>query len=230
MLARIATTCFVHRRRVILAWLALIIASFAASAAFSAPWNNQGTLPGTDSQAALNMVKEHFPAAAGEEDQVVFAKVGPHREAVDEWLNSLERVPGVTEVGAVQVAPHGGILAASFTLANGTNDHPGTVASTVEDRAGPLRSEGVQVAFSGDSFVSGSMPKSEFIGVLAALVVLLIVLGSAIAAGLPIVVALIGIAASLPLIAVSARWVATPDFTDQVAAMIGLGVGIDYSC
>ena len=229
MLARIATTCFVHRKRVVLAWLALIIAAFAASAAFSAPWNNQGTLPGTDSQAALDMVQQHFPAAAGEEDQVVFAKVGAHRAAVDEWLKSLERVPGVTAVGAVQQAPHDGILAASFTMANGTNDHPTTVASTVQDRAGPLRADGVEVAFSGDSFQSGSMPKSEFVGVIAALIILLLVLGSAIAAGLPIVVALVGIGVSLPLIAVAARWVATPDFTDQVAAMIGLGVGIDYT-
>ncbi|MBO0746896.1 MAG: MMPL family transporter [Acidimicrobiaceae bacterium] len=229
MLARIATTCFVHRKRVVLAWLALIIAAFAASAAFSAPWNNQGTLPGTDSQAGLNMVRQHFPAAAGEEDQVVFAKVGTHLAAVDGWLKSLERIPGVTDVGALQQAPHDGILAASFTMANGANDHPATVASTVKDRAGPLRSDGVQVAFSGDSFENASVPSTEFIGVLAALVVLLIVLGSAIAAGLPIVVALVGIAAALPLIAVAARWFATPNFTDQVAAMIGLGVGIDYT-
>lgn len=229
MLARIATTCFVHRKRVVLAWLALIIAAFAASAAFSAHWNNEGTLPGTDSQAAANLLQEHFPATAGEEDQVVFAKVGTHRAAVDEWLKSLRRVPGVTDVGAVQKAPHDGILAASFTMADGTADHPVTVASTVQDRAGPLRADGVQVAFSGDSFENGSLPESEFIGVIAALVILLLVLGSAIAAGLPIVVALVGIAASLPLIAIAARWVATPNFTDQVAAMIGLGVGIDYT-
>jgi len=229
MLARIATICFVHRKRVVLAWLALIIAAFAASAAFSAPWNTQGTLPGTDSQAALDMMQEHFPAAAGEEDQVVFAKVGAHRAAVDEWLKSLDHVAGVTDVGAIEEAPHDGILAASFTMANGNTDHPTTVASTIKDRAGPLRAEGVQVAFSGDSFISGSSPKAEVIGVIAALVILLIVLGSAIAAGLPVVVALVGIATSLPLIAVAARWVATPNFTDEVAAMIGLGVGIDYT-
>jgi RND superfamily putative drug exporter len=64
---------------------------------------------------------------------------------------------------------------------------------------------------------------------MAALVILLVVFGSVLAAGLPIVIALAGIGAAIPLVGIAARIVPTPDFTDQVAALIGIGVGIDYT-
>ena len=74
-----------------------------------------------------------------------------------------------------------------------------------------------------------SFPASEVIGVLAAIVVLLIAFGSLIAMGLPIVTALIGIGVSAAGIGVLANVLSTPDFAPQVAAMIGIGVGIDYA-
>ena len=67
------------------------------------------------------------------------------------------------------------------------------------------------------------------IGLLAAIVVLLITFGSLIAMGLPIVTALFGLGTGLGLIALFTHVVDTPDFTSQLAAMIGLGVGIDYA-
>ncbi len=73
------------------------------------------------------------------------------------------------------------------------------------------------------------MPASEAIGVLAAIVVLLIAFGSLIAMGLPIATALIGVGVSVAGIEVLANVLSTPDFAPQVAAMIGIGVGIDYA-
>ena len=85
------------------------------------------------------------------------------------------------------------------------------------------------MAFSGDSFESGSAPKGDVIGVVAALVVLLVVFGSVLAAGLPVVIALAGIGVAIPLIGIAAHVVPSPNFTDQVAALVGIGVGIDYT-
>ena len=85
------------------------------------------------------------------------------------------------------------------------------------------------MAFSGDSFETGSAPKGDVVGVVAALVILLVVFGSVLAAGLPIVIALAGIGVAIPLIGIAAHVVPSPDFTDQVAALIGIGVGIDYT-
>ena len=73
------------------------------------------------------------------------------------------------------------------------------------------------------------MPASEIVGILAAIIVLLIAFGSLIAMGLPILTALIGIAISLAGVGILANVFTTPDFAPQVAAMIGLGVGIDYA-
>ena len=106
------------------------------------------------------------------------------------------------------------------------SSHPGQTVTAIEHLAHP---SGLTVAFSGDSFESGSAPKGDVIGVVAALVVLLVVFGSVLAAGLPIVIALAGIGVAIPLIGIAAHAVPTPNFTDQVAALIGIGVGIDYT-
>ena len=73
------------------------------------------------------------------------------------------------------------------------------------------------------------MPATEGIGLAAAVVILLIAFGSVVAMGLPIVTALIGIGLSLSAIPLISAVLPTADFTSTVAAMIGLGVGIDYA-
>ena len=83
--------------------------------------------------------------------------------------------------------------------------------------------------FAGSWFASGSLPASETIGVLAAIVILLVAFGSMIAMGLPILTALVGIAISLCGVGILTHVVTTPSFVPQVAAMIGIGVGIDYA-
>ncbi len=83
--------------------------------------------------------------------------------------------------------------------------------------------------FSGGWFAEASMPASELVGVVAAIVVLLVAFGSVIAMGVPILTALIGVALSLAGVGVLANVLTTPSFVPQVAAMIGIGVGIDYA-
>jgi RND superfamily putative drug exporter len=229
MLARIATTCFVHRKRVLLAWMALLIVAVAGGVTLAGPWASSATLKGTDSQAAYDLLGRHFPAEAGEQDAVLFTPASSHHVAIDVWLAGLRRRPGVAAVDALERAPHHDVAAATFFLADGPTADPVRAAAGVSAYAAGLRGNGVTVAFSGDSFESASSPKSEVVGIIAGLIVLLVVLGSVVAAGLPIVVALAGVGCSVPIIAVLARWVPTPDFTDQVAAMIGIGVGIDYT-
>jgi RND superfamily putative drug exporter len=234
MLARIATICFVHRWRVLLAWIALLVVAVTAGATLGGSWASSATLKGTDSQAAYNLLGRHFPTEAGEQDAVLFTPVSRHRGQIDTWLAGLRHRSGVAAVDSLQRAPHHDIAAATFFLAagngaEGTAANAGHAAVGVEAYAAVLRRDGLTVAFNGDSFESGSSPKSEVVGIIAGLIVLLIVLGSVVAAGLPIVLALAGVGLSVPIIAVIAHGVPTPSFTDQVAAMIGIGVGIDYT-
>jgi RND superfamily putative drug exporter len=226
VLGRLAIVCYRHRRRVLLAWVALALAAVTLGPGLAGRWSHTGRLPGTDSQAAQDILAAQFPAQAGESDAAVFGGIAGHRAAAQGFLAQIGHQPGVTSVGQLRLAPHGDVAYAQFTLADGPNSHPGQTATAVENLARP---SGLTVAFSGDSFESSSAPKGDVLGVVAALVVLLVVFGSVLAAGLPIVIALVGIGVAIPLIGIVAHVVPSPNFTDQVAALVGIGVGIDYT-
>src|SRR5690606_20310528 len=74
-----------------------------------------------------------------------------------------------------------------------------------------------------------SGPPSELIGIVAAMVILLFAFGSVIAMGLPILVGVMGAASGVAAVGLGARWVEMPTFAAPVAAMIAIGVGIDYA-
>ena len=104
-----------------------------------------------------------------------------------------------------------------------------TAAAAMAEKAAALEQSGVEVAFAGDLFQDVEIPASEFVGLLAAAVILLVAFGSVVAMGLPIVTALVGVVASIAALGLWSAVVPTPDFTTQVAMMIGIGVGIDYA-
>jgi putative drug exporter of the RND superfamily len=93
-------------------------------------------------------------------------------------------------------------------------------------------SDTVQVELGGRAIQEANRPTlgaATAIGLLAAIVVLLITFGSALAAGLPILTALLGLGTALGLVGLGSRVLDTPDFSTQLAALLGLGVGIDYA-
>lgn len=228
MLARTASACYRHRRRVLLVWLLLIVAAIGISRAVGGTWLTNDRLPGTDSQAAYDTLAHSLPAQNAESDSIVFTNVPAHRAQVTAWLGEVANVPGVVGVGSLETAPRDPTVArADLSLA--VSNHSSSVATAVEHKATALEHQGVQVAFSGDSFMSGSAPSSETFGVIGALIVLIVALGSVIAAGLPILAALAGIGVALPLVDLVSHLVHMADFTGQVVAMIGIGVGIDYT-
>ena len=92
-------------------------------------------------------------------------------------------------------------------------------------------SNGLTVGVGGQvvDFASSEPPKSEGVGILVAIVIMLVMFGAVVAAGLPILTALIGLGAGLSLVTVAARFMDIATFGPTLAAMIGLGVGIDYA-
>ena len=94
------------------------------------------------------------------------------------------------------------------------------------------RQPGLQVELGGQAIEAtqqAGFGLSTAVGLMAAIVVLLITFGSLLAMGLPIVTALFGLGTGLSVIALFTHFVDTPNFSSELAAMIGLGVGIDYS-
>ncbi len=229
MLHRIARTSFRHRRLVLALWSLALALAVTVGPALAGDYANSGRLPHTDSQAAYDSLARDFPERHGDEARIVFADITKNRPAVDGYLQKVAHADGVLSVEPPVVSPGGHIAIVPITTANGDNDHPKQIASRVEDLAQPLRDSGVDVEFSGAWFGDTTMPASELIGIVVAIVVLLVAFGSLIAMGLPIVTALIGVAVSLAGVGIIAHVFTTPSFVPQVATMIGIGVGIDYA-
>ena len=89
--------------------------------------------------------------------------------------------------------------------------------------------EGLQVQFAGPAFGGMEPPQSELLGIAFAILVLIFSFGSVLAMGLPIGTALAGVGAGLTLALLVSNLLQVPDVATTVAAMIGLGVGIDYA-
>ncbi|HVW34943.1 MAG TPA: MMPL family transporter [Acidimicrobiia bacterium] len=232
MLARLARFSYHRRKLVLLGWLVFMFVAVFAGQAFKGQWETSlSGLEGTDSQQAFDLLKTQFPAQSGEDSAFVFGDISKDQAAVTAFLAQAAKVPGV---GFVQqqpeIAPDGKIAMASFTLnSEGAQDAQTKAAvKELKDLAKPLQDSG-GVAFTNWRFDEAKMPASEFLGVIAAVVVLLVAFGSLLAMGLPIVTALLGIMIATSFIALMARFMSVPDFTSQVASMIGIGVGIDYA-
>jgi RND superfamily putative drug exporter len=207
---------------VLLAWIVVLVATVIGGSALVGRY-------ATGSEGNDSLLAKEFPARSGDDATIVFADVTRDRAAVDTYLAQVAAVPGVSAVEPLQISPGGQVAIAPFTLANGPDDEPGDAAARVEDLADPLERAGVDVEFSGGWFSEGSMPSSELIGILAAVVILLVAFGSVVAMGVPIVTALFGIAIATAGVGIIANVFTTPEFTTQVASMIGIGVGIDYA-
>jgi len=229
VLARLARFSYQRRRFVVLAWIGLLIVAVAAGSALKGQWQTSGDgLPGTDSQQAYDLLKAHFPGQAGEDSAFVFGDVGKAGGAINDFLAAAAQVNGVGSVGSLETSPDGRIGSATFTLLNGDDVRTKAAVVKLQDLAKTLDDKG-GVAFTNPRFDKFEMPASELLGLAAAVVVLLVAFGSVLAMGLPIVTAILGIMIATSLIAVLSRVITTPDFTTQIASMIGLGVGIDYA-
>jgi hypothetical protein len=125
---RLARWCFAHRRTVLAAWLLLLVVALGAARAAGGSFNSDLSLPGTDSQAAVSLLTQHYPAAAGETDQVVIQATGgatiesaPVRGAVTAALARVSALPGIASVtspyttGGSQVSRVGTVAFARVT-------------------------------------------------------------------------------------------------------------------
>ena len=188
-----------------------------------------GRLSNTDSQDAYDLLGREFPQRHGDEGQIVFSDVARDRDAIEQYLAQVAAVPGIIEVQPLQVSERAPIGVAPITIANEDGDDPEGIADDVMNVAEPFEDQGLDVEFAGAWFGETSLPASELVGILAAIIVLLVAFGSLIAMGLPITSALVGVGISMAGIGVLANVLTTPDFAPPAAAMIGIGVGIDYA-
>ncbi len=242
-LARWTTT---HRKYVVIGWIALLIAvnMFAQSAGTS--YSNNFTLPNSDAQRASDLLQHSFPAQAGDRDTIVYkvssgTVLNPAvRARMSATFAQVAKLPHVAAV----ISPYTGATAGKAISADGqiafatvvfdekANLLPKSAAERVVSTARAAGRPGLQVELGGQAIEAteqAGFGLSTAVGLLAAIVVLLLTFGSLTAMGLPIVTALFGLGTGLGAIALFTHVVDTPNFSSELAAMIGLGVGIDYA-
>ena len=243
--ARLAAWTMRHRRIVLISWVVLLIGVSVAANAVGTRQATNFSLPGTDTQRALDLLQREFPAQAGDTDQIVFRATSGRVDAagiraqVSPMLRQVSKVPHVSSVispfspaGADAISKDGRIAFATVNFDQRANQLPTSAIDQVISLGQGARSSDLQVELGGQAIETAQQPSFGFttaIGVLAAIVVLLITFGSLVAMGLPIVTALLGLGTGVGLIALGSQVLDMPDFATELAVMIGLGVGIDYS-
>ncbi|TDC18271.1 MMPL family transporter [Streptomyces sp. 8K308] len=237
--------CFSFRRRgaVLLLWLAVLAAVGGAALSSSATASNSFTMPGTESQKAFDLLEERFPGstANGATARVVFqAPDGDVSDAADR--GTVERVLSEVSSGSVNVASIADPYVAGAVSQDGSVAYA-VVNYTVEsaemgsadraalEHAAEVGEEaGLIVEVGGNAMdEQPGFSVTEIIGVAIAAVVLLVTFGSLVAAGLPLLTAIVGVGISLASITALTGPLELSSTTLTLALMLGLAVGIDYA-
>jgi RND superfamily putative drug exporter len=144
-----------------------------------------------------------------------------------------ELAPALAAAAAANspISTDGSVATATITFIGGSGDVPSDQAVSILDQVKEANTATMAIGANGQilEYAGQEPPSSEAIGILVAIIILLIAFGSIIAAGMPIIVAIIGLATGQMLVLVVALFLEVPSFTPVLAAMIGLGVGIDYA-
>jgi putative drug exporter of the RND superfamily len=245
MLATLARTCYARRRYVLVAWLiALVLVTFLSKAAGGKDTTNF-SLPGTESQQAIDLLKARFPARSGDTADVVFAAPGAggvdaQRSRIDAAVaaavHANPHISGVVSPfdpqGARQVSTDRRVAFAEIHLDVDSSTLPKSAGPAIQDAITSAvgKEPGLQLSFGGFLFTSNSAPGgTEAIGLLAAVVILVIAFGSLLAMAMPLFIALFSIIMAFGLLALLANVMQVASFTGLITGMIGIGVGVDYA-
>lgn len=238
-LGRLAGFAFRRRGTVVLSWIAALALAIGLSAMFGGDFEVDYSTPGSDSQAAQQLLEERFPAQSGATVTVVAHAedgIAGERAAITQLLTGLEAVPHIASAEDPFVTP-GGISADGQTaVARLRLDVVNPDEMPVEDTRRLIElteargSDQLQTAIGGQAIQLGDQSEigSEGLGLAAAAIILLLTFGSVVAAGLPIGVAVIGLAVSGSLTGLVINFVQAPEWSTSLATMMGIGIGIDY--
>ena len=242
---KVTRWCIAHRRRVFIAWVAIaILTTFLASAA-GRNYATNFSLPGTESQRALDLLKQEFPAQSGDVDTIVFHTTNGTvadpavKAAMTKLLAQVRDVQHVVLVrspydagGAVQVSRDGKTAFATINWSKPANLLPNGAGKPVLALIDAVHVPGLKIAAGGQVIENAegfSVGPATLIGAIAALVILLLTFGSLIAAGMPLITAGLGLITGVALIGLATHVTSIPNVSTDLALMIGLGVGVDYA-
>ena len=248
LLDRLGRTAARHHWWFIGAWLFAAVGAVFLAASLDGQTNDSFRIPGAQSQVAFDLLDARFPSQSGATATVVFhAPDGINdpsvQPAIESSIAALGKIPHVTSVsdpygplGSLIVSKHGDDAGKTAVVTVQYDTQAQNLSLDAYDQlraaTAPAAKAGVRLAYGGAVVDYANRPpegNAEFIGLLAAVVILLFAFGSVVAMGMPIITALFGLGVGIALIHIAAALTTIGTLAPTLATMIGLGVGIDYS-
>ncbi|KOG08844.1 MMPL family transporter [Streptomyces viridochromogenes] len=242
-LYRLGRFAFRRRRLVVMLWIAILAVVGIGSASVSGTPSDQFTIPGTQSQKALDLLDKEFPqaSASGATARVVFEAPdgqkltsGANKTEVESLIADLEKAPQVASVSNPYanrlISQDGTITYAQVTYKVAQADVTTEARDALHAVADKGEKAGLAVSLGGNAVNEKEGANAgELIGLAVAAVALVITFGSLLAAGLPLLTALLGVIIAILSITIATAIWDMSSSASTLALMLGLAVAIDYA-
>ncbi|WP_020672194.1 MMPL family transporter [Amycolatopsis nigrescens] len=236
-----AARCFRHAPLVVLLWLVLLTGLLVAAGSAGSSYRDELVLPSADSTVAAELAARVTPG--GDQERVLLGSAREPvdaavlRDRVEPMLAELSRLPRVVSVDSPYTTA--GLVSADRRVAvavvrfdAGTERLGRDLADRLVTTARSAEGDGLTVGVAGPLAASAAGAPSlgnAALGLLAAGIVLLVTFGSLTCVLLPIITASVSVGAALAVISLLGKVVTVPGVSTEIAALLGLGVGVDYA-
>jgi RND superfamily putative drug exporter len=237
--------CIKHRRWIVVGWLVIAVVTNVIAGAVGKQYSQDFTLPGTQSQHVSDLLSSQFKAQSGDVDTIVFSYSKGRFDApavkavIAPLLAKVAKDPAVVSVlspfgpqGGQQVSKDGRTAFATVNYTKRANLLADKTGKPVLNQINAIHVKGLQIAAGGQVIEQAegfNIGPATFVGVIAAMVILLLTFGSLIAAGLPLLTAGFGLITGIALVGIATHVTSMSNVSPELALMIGLGVGVDYA-
>jgi RND superfamily putative drug exporter len=244
LLFRLGRFAYKRALLVVIAWVLLAAGALAGGVALGGQLQDSYAIPGTESQKAIDLLSAVFPQTAGASAEIVVqdpqganlkTQDGALIEKVVTRLNDVKGVEQAlspySDYATAAVSRDGSTAIIALQFSDSAEKVTDAELAAVKAATAPLRDAGLTVEYGGQVYqqVDVGISWTEALGVLFAAVVLIVTFGSVLAAGLPLLSAIIALAVSMGAVLTTASLVTISSTTPLLALMIGLAVGIDYA-
>ncbi|MFI0373015.1 MMPL family transporter [Actinomadura sp. 1N219] len=235
---------FAQRRKLaaVGVWVAVLAGIWVAASVAGDGYRDDVSLPGTESQRAADLMAEHGFGRAGDTLQIVFHSAdglgGPAvRKKVESALSDVEALPYISRVSSpygnpAAISQDGAVGYATAVLDVASEDMSLDEVQRIVDTAQSAETARLEVEVGGEAarlLAEGETGTAETVGILAALVILVLMFGTVIAASLPIITALFAVGSTVGVIILASHLFTISSYTQYLMVLVGLGVGIDYA-
>ncbi|RGE20742.1 efflux RND transporter permease subunit [Leucobacter sp. wl10] len=233
---------------VLVLWIAVLALLGAGAGLFGQGADAPINIPGTESQEAITELGRTFPEVSGASATIIVVAAdgervdaAPYKQVVTDAASELEDVKGViavqtpfSELAGGGLSDDGSAALITVQIEGDTSTVPDATIKGIERATAGIQDrlpQGAQSSYGGEVFSSSvpSISPTEAVGVLVAFVVLILTLGSLIAAGMPLIIAILGVGVSIAGLFLVTAFADLTSTTPMLALMLGLAVGIDYT-